>query len=536
MSEAFGPYRVYEQLGIGGMAQVHRAEIASNEGFHRPIALKRMLPHVAADVEMVKAFVREARLASHLRHANVAQTYELGKVDQTYFIAMELIPGRNLREILRQCSITTGPMPVPVALNIINQICDALDYAHNLCDETGKPLGIIHRDVSPSNIILADGGVVKLIDFGVAKAQAAGMQTMSGQIKGKFGYMAPEYLAGRLDARADLFAIGVIAHELLTNRPLFSTSDEMETLHRLRTMEISPPSTRNPEVPAEVDEIVMTALERDPDQRWQHATALRTAMTTVTQRLGLAISNAKVIEWIEWLFDQAKGRRSSADRKVTSSPDADSSIMIELGSVPSVSRSMSEAKRGNPDGLPGGEANRGGGDPDGLPGGAGRSPVGSMSEAKRGNPNGLPGDDANRRGGDPDGLPGGRNANVTLLDGSAPTTGSHSLATSSPTSVVAPPVAPATLTLAGAAPPAPSFVARGSGSCNADPQVVLGSGHGSAGLRPAPPGKPSVIEPTRPVGVAQRLTYLSSTAFVVLVLVAAAVAAATVYLVVPFVT
>jgi serine/threonine protein kinase len=205
-SEAFGPYLVYEQLGAGGMAHVHRAEVIG-EGFHRPVALKRMLPHVAGNLDMVKAFVREAHLASQLRHANVAQTYELGKVEDTYFIAMELIRGRNLREILRQCYATTGsPMPVPVALNILNQICDALDYAHNLCDDRGQPLGIIHRDVSPSNIIVAEGGVVKLIDFGIAKVSAAGMQTMSGTLKGKFGYMAPEYIEGRIDAPAVLDA------------------------------------------------------------------------------------------------------------------------------------------------------------------------------------------------------------------------------------------------------------------------------------------------------------------------------------------
>jgi serine/threonine protein kinase len=327
-SEAFGPYLVYEQLGAGGMAQVHRAEVIG-EGFHRPVALKRMLPHVAGNLDMVKAFVREAHLASQLRHANVAQTYELGKVDDTYFIAMELIRGRNLREILRQCYATTGsPMPVPVALNILNQICDALDYAHNLCDERGQPLGIIHRDVSPSNVIVAEGGVVKLIDFGIAKVSAAGMQTMSGTLKGKFGYMAPEYIDGSIDARADLFAVGVIAHELLTNRPLFSTHDDMETLCRVREMEVSPPSRRNPQVPAAVDDIVMTALARDPDRRWQHATALRNAMTTVTARCGLVVTNAKAHEWLDWLFDQTNPHSIAAPQGLTLD-DGEPSIMVE---------------------------------------------------------------------------------------------------------------------------------------------------------------------------------------------------------------
>jgi serine/threonine protein kinase len=304
-AEPFGPYLVYEQLGIGGMASVHRAEARGIEGFRRTVALKRMLSHCAADPSLVKSFVHEARLASHLRHENVAQTYELGKVGDIYFIAMELVQGRTLRTILKHCAKTTGPMPVPIALNILNQLCDALDYAHNLCDETGQPLGIIHRDVSPSNIIISDGsGVLKLIDFGIAKARNSGMQTMSGVVKGKFSYMAPEYIDGHLDARADLFAVGVIAHELLTNHPLFGGADDLDTLMRVKNMPIEPPSYVNPEVPREVDEIVMTALQRDPDRRWQQATALRTAMTTVTKRLGFVTHNAQVFDWLSWAFEQ----------------------------------------------------------------------------------------------------------------------------------------------------------------------------------------------------------------------------------------
>ena len=319
-SETFGQYLVYEQLGVGGMAQVHRAEVSGIEGFKREVALKRMLEHLSSHEDAVKAFVREARLASYMRHRNIAQTYELGKVGDIYFIAMELVTGYTLREVLKHCGATTGPMPVPVALNILNQICDALDYAHNLTDDSGQPLGIIHRDVSPSNIIVAEGGIVKLIDFGVAKASAAGMQTMSGTIKGKFGYMAPEYLAGSIDARADLFALGVIAHELLTNRPLFSGPDDMDTLHRVMKMEVRPPSHFNAQVPPEIDDIVMTALERDPEKRWQHATALRTALTTLTRRLGLVVHDAHVIEWIAWAFEQTKPRQPNLRSMQTSTP------------------------------------------------------------------------------------------------------------------------------------------------------------------------------------------------------------------------
>ncbi|MEO8549205.1 MAG: serine/threonine-protein kinase [Kofleriaceae bacterium] len=302
-AEEFGPYLVYERLGIGGMATVHRAETTGIAGFRRPVALKRMLPHVAANDDLVAAFVREARLASHLRHANVAQTYELGKVDDTYFIAMELVVGRTLRDILRLCAKTGTRIPIPITLNILNQVCDALDYAHNLVDDSGQPLGIIHRDVSPANVIVSDGGVVKLIDFGIAKASAAGMQTMSGTIKGKFGYMAPEYLLGKIDSRADLFAVGIIAHELLTGRPLFQGRDDMDTLSRVRGMQIDPPSTLNPDIPMEIDSIVMTALERDPDARWQRASALRVALSTELHRLGMSVLDQHVAAWCDNIFE-----------------------------------------------------------------------------------------------------------------------------------------------------------------------------------------------------------------------------------------
>jgi serine/threonine protein kinase len=337
---------VYEQIGLGGMATVHRAEQQGFGGFSKQIALKRMLPSVAADATLVKSFIREARLASHLRHANVAQTYDLGKVGNTYFIAMELVPGRNLREILRHCAQISGTMPLPIAMNIVNQICDALDYAHNLCDESGQPLGIIHRDVSPSNVIVSEGGVVKLIDFGIAKATGSGMTTKSGMIKGKFSYMAPESLVGNVDARADLFALGVIAYELLTSQPLFQGKDDMDTLLRVRQMTIDPPSRCNTKVPTEIDTIVMTALERDPDQRWQRATALRTALTTETKRLGLIAHNTEVIDWIEWAFRQAErhGDEESAmisiERMQTGQSQITATDTIETLAAPSGSQPL----------------------------------------------------------------------------------------------------------------------------------------------------------------------------------------------------
>jgi serine/threonine protein kinase len=335
-AEEFGPYLVYEQLGMGGMATVHRAETTGLEGFRRPVALKRMLPHVASNEELVRSFVREARLASHLRHANVAQTYDLGKVDDIYFIAMELVVGRTLRDILKLCAKLAIQIPIPVALNIVTQVCDALDYAHNLTDDSGVALGIIHRDVSPSNVIVAEGGVVKLIDFGIAKASAADMQTMSGTIKGKFGYMAPEYLGGKLDARADLFAVGIIAYEMLTGRPLFQGRDDMDTLYRVKSMRIEVPSAITPSIPLEIDSIVMTALERDPNVRWQHAAAMRVALATEVKRLGMTILDHEVARWVDQIFTAALGETATpAPTRIleeTPLPSAfpdDESIIIE---------------------------------------------------------------------------------------------------------------------------------------------------------------------------------------------------------------
>jgi serine/threonine protein kinase len=304
--EVVGQYLVYELLGRGGMATVHRAETQGISGFTRPVALKRLLQHLTADADLVKAFVHEARLASHLRHANCAQTYDLGKVDDTYFIAMEYVPGATLQQIVKQCNSAAGLIPIPIALNILTQILDGLDHAHNLCDDTtGVPLGIVHRDVSPSNIIVSNTGVVKLIDFGIAKAESmGGDRTQTGLIKGKFGYVAPEYTLGQLDARCDLFAVGVIAHEILTGRRLFDGKDSYETILMLREGPIQPPSRWRPEVSRDLDDIVMTALMRDPMLRWQSAAAMRTALGNLARDAKVEVTNPQVFEWVEWAFTQ----------------------------------------------------------------------------------------------------------------------------------------------------------------------------------------------------------------------------------------
>ncbi len=299
--ETFGEYHVYEQIGIGGMATVHRAQRRKG-GARQRVALKRLLPNAIEDDDLVRLFLDEARLVSSLRHRNIAEIYDFGRVGDEYFLAMELVAGPTLKQLLKHCSATVGIMPYPIAINLLVQVCDALAYAHDLTDSAGKPLRLVHRDVSPSNIVISSNGVAKLIDFGVAKT--ASTHTQAGIIKGKLGYIAPEYLADAgLDRRADLWAVGVVAYEMLTDQRLFSADDDLETMRLVRTQQIVAPSFHNPDIPPELDAIVMTALERDPARRWQNATALRNALAGVTKMS----SNADVMEWVEWLFAIAPG-------------------------------------------------------------------------------------------------------------------------------------------------------------------------------------------------------------------------------------
>ena len=308
--EVFGPYLVYERLGVGGMATVHRAKERGIEGFERIVALKRLLPHLAEDASFVKSFVREAKLASMLQHANIVQLYELGRVGTTYFISMEHIDGRDVRRILRQARKVSGPPNINVTLALLIQLCDALEYAHTRQDENGEPLGLVHRDVSPSNLLVTKSGHLKVIDFGIAKAQSQQLRTQTGRVKGKLAYMAPEAISGKeLDSRSDIFSVGVIAHELLTARPLFASKNEYQTLINVQRSEVLPPSAFNQAVPPELDAIVLKALARDPDERYLAAAQMRDDLHGVRIRYNLSATNREVQTWCDWAFAlEAPGR------------------------------------------------------------------------------------------------------------------------------------------------------------------------------------------------------------------------------------
>jgi len=300
--ERFGKYVVYEQLGSGGMAVVQRATWSGIEGFERELALKRLHPQLGNKPEVVAAFVREAKLSARLQHVSIAHTYELGKVGDTYFIAQELIDGRDLKAILRRASIGNTPVPIAVLVWILAELCEALDYTHTRADTaTAIPLGIVHRDISPSNVMVTRTGHVKVIDFGVAEALVD--NTYSGGIRGKYGYMSPEALAQQpLDARSDLYSVGVVAHELIVGDRLF-TKAEREARSRGEMLDQPlPPSLYRRDCPRELDQIVVKALASDRNERWGSASALREALHSFARRNQLEHTSSMAAEWFADLF------------------------------------------------------------------------------------------------------------------------------------------------------------------------------------------------------------------------------------------
>src|SRR5688572_513451 len=226
-----GPYTLLRRLAVGGMAEIFLARRDGPAGFSKVVALKRILPHLSTLPEFVSMFLDEARLAARLTHPHVVQIYDFGEVEGTYFISMEYVPGEDLLAAIKRARELERPVPPIVACSILSAVCDGLHYAHELRDEYGKALGIVHRDVTPSNVLISFDGVVKLADFGIAKAEHRSTHTAVGALKGKYAYMSPEQAKGeKLDRRSDLFSLGVAAHELLTGRRLFARDSELAVL------------------------------------------------------------------------------------------------------------------------------------------------------------------------------------------------------------------------------------------------------------------------------------------------------------------
>jgi eukaryotic-like serine/threonine-protein kinase len=299
----FGKYYLLERINVGGMAEVFKAKTFGVEGFERLLAVKRILPNIAEDEEFITMFIDEAKIAVQLQHANIAQIFDLGKVDGSFFIALEYVNGRDLRSIFDRMRSRGEALPIAMACWIMMQVCEGLDYAHNKRDGQGRELHLIHRDISPQNVLIGYDGEVKLIDFGIAKAAGKASTTQAGILKGKFGYMSPEQVRGLpIDKRSDIFAVGIVLYELLTGERLFVGETDFSTLEKVRNVEIVPPSSYNKKIPAELERLMLKALARDPEDRYSNAIDLHDDLQSFLYSIGEFYSRKDLAGWMKKTF------------------------------------------------------------------------------------------------------------------------------------------------------------------------------------------------------------------------------------------
>src|SRR5262250_1930134 len=257
----FGRYQLLERLAIGGMAELFKARVVGAHGFQKTVVIKKILPHLAGDASFVNMFIDEAKITARLDHPKIAQVLELGTLADNLYIAMEFVEGVDALAILRSFAQRKLPIPAHLAVHICHEVLDALDYAHQVRDDSGKPLGIVHRDISPSNVLISRRGDVKLADFGIAHALDRQQRTQAGMLKGKYGYMSPEQvIGGDLDARSDLFSVGIILSEMLMGRRLFTAPNELDVLLMVRDVRLERLDKYGVHIEPDLRAIIMRAL------------------------------------------------------------------------------------------------------------------------------------------------------------------------------------------------------------------------------------------------------------------------------------
>ena len=302
----FGPYTLLRRLAVGGMAEVYIAKARGIGGFEKLVAIKVIHPRYSEDDHFVTMLVDEAKLSVLLTHANIAQTFDLGCIDETYFIVMELVEGADAYKLLKRANEVPAQVPTDIAAYIASEMCQGLDYAHRKRDMTGAPLHIVHRDISPQNVLISFAGEVKIVDFGIAKAAQRSGNTEVGVIKGKYYYMSPEQAwADPVDHRSDIFSTGIVLHELLTGKMVYEEENLPKLLDRVRKAEIPPPSRLRPSVPPELDEIVMRALAREPVDRYERAQDFAQALSQFLYRHMPTFTAARLAGMMAELFPGA---------------------------------------------------------------------------------------------------------------------------------------------------------------------------------------------------------------------------------------
>ena len=299
----FGKYLLLERISVGGMAEVYKAKSFGVEGFEKIIAIKRILPTMAEDQDFITMFIDEAKIAGLLNHANICPIYELGKLGDSHYIAMEFVWGKDLLQIMNRFRRMRKRMPPAMVAWVAAKVCEGLDYAHRKKDRQGRPLGIIHRDVSPQNILISYEGQAKIIDFGIAKAASRTTKTQAGVLKGKFGYMSPEQVRGLpVDHRSDLFALGTCMHEMITGERLFLGESDFSTLEKVRNADVLPPTRYVHDLPGELEHIVMRALTLEAGDRWSSAAEMQEVLQRFLASQSPPYGTSKLSAWMKTAF------------------------------------------------------------------------------------------------------------------------------------------------------------------------------------------------------------------------------------------
>ncbi|MGD9301497.1 MAG: protein kinase [Desulfobacterales bacterium] len=300
----FGKYQLLDKIAVGGMAELFRAKLTGAQGFEKLIVIKKILPNLSGEQNLVTAFIDEAKLAALLHHENIIQIYDFGSMDDQYFIAMEYLFGKDLRTITRMARKKDLALGMENILYIISRLCAGLDYSHNLKDLQGKPLNIIHRDINPQNILITYEGQVKIIDFGIAKAASHNTQTRENLIKGKLAYMSPEQANGqRIDHRSDIFSTGIILYELLAARRMF-TGETMHVLSLVREAQYDPPEEVIPDLPSKLNAILRQALAKDPEDRYKNAGEMLADIEEYMYELSLRPNARSFAGYMKELFEE----------------------------------------------------------------------------------------------------------------------------------------------------------------------------------------------------------------------------------------
>ncbi len=338
MPKSIGRYTIIDRLAVGGMAELFKATLSGDHGFEKLVAIKKILPHLAVDKQFVEMFIDEARITAQLDHRNIVAVFELGTDSDTPYIAMQYVDGLDVLALLRECARVQIRLPPELAAVIARDVCEALDYAHNALDTSGKALGIVHRDISPGNVLLSWRGDVKLTDFGIARAAERRHKTEAGTLKGKYGYMSPEQVSGgEIDARSDIFAVGILLAEMVMARRLFTSTNDLDILLMVRDARLDRLHKYATEFPVELRVLTTRALQRRPEDRWQSAAQFRDAIdewlrrTTNTTNRDLAGLIGRVINapTADLDDDSSAGvvRQTTSDEEALSGPMTRMSLM-----------------------------------------------------------------------------------------------------------------------------------------------------------------------------------------------------------------